>query len=384
VSYGLYLHVPFCQQHCHYCAFPISLAGEGRHAPYVDRLLRELDLAEIPGEPDTVYLGGGTPSLLSPELIARLLEGVGRPGGGTGKSPPREVSIEVNPGTLDPERLDVYRDLGVNRVSLGAQSFDGIDLDEMGRLHSPAQIVKDFERLRDAGFDNVSIDLIAGLPGQDASAWSANLEWVERLGPDHVSIYMLELDEGSAWKRTAPARGAEEAAADLYAMAQDRLGGMGYRHYEISNWARPGRECRHNLGYWTHRPYRGLGLGAHSFIDEKRFGNTRSMSEYAKLIDQGVLPVETVEASTPSTRIREAFLLGLRRLDGFDVFDVSRQLGFSYPASWFDRLEALRASGRVEFDGVVLRLAPAGCLVAGAVTEELLCPDLLSICEAIR
>ena len=373
MNFGLYIHIPFCEQRCHYCAFPISLAKTEAHAPYVDRLIRELELATDVQTPGTLYLGGGTPSLLSSELICRLMKAL--------PTDVSEVSLEVNPGTLDGSKLDLYLDLGINRLSLGAQSFNEADLKQAGRLHKPEDTVRDFENLRKKGFANINLDLIAGLPGQDRSIWERNLAWVEQLMPDHVSIYLLESEEGTLWRdRNVPLQG-EDDQAWFYHYATDRLAEIGYVHYEISNWARPGAECRHNIGYWNKTPYRGLGLGAHSFIEELRFWNTRSMENYGRKVDSRELPIENVERLSRAEKLEEAFLLGLRQMKGFNVDDVVQETGIDYPEEWFHRVENLEEARLVEFDGTILKLTRRGWLLATGITEELLCPTLLSICE---
>jgi len=379
VNYGLYIHIPFCEQHCHYCAFAISTERSPAYAPYVDRLLRELRLSELAGGPRTLYLGGGTPSLLDPGLIRRLFEPLGRPGGRM----PEEVTIEANPGTLTDAGLAAWRDLGINRISLGAQSFDETDLERAGRLHSNRDTIRDYEMLCRAGFENINLDLIAGLPGQEPRRWLQNLDWVERLAPEHVSVYLLELEDSTIWARQEQGVHPDDTHAWFYEAAADRLGQLGYRHYEVSSWARPGKECRHNLGYWNRVPYRGLGLGAHSFIDNERFWNTRSMSVYAGHLDRDELPLDGAETLSPRMRLEEAFLLGLRQVSGFDVGSVASELGFGYPEEWFERVRFLESAGLVEFDGRILKLAPRGWVLASGITEELLCPPLLSICEAI-
>jgi oxygen-independent coproporphyrinogen-3 oxidase len=374
VSFGVYLHIPFCEQHCHYCAFPVVVAPESRHQSYVESLQTEIELAELPPLIDTLYLGGGTPSLLTPEALSNVLEPV--PRGAC------EVTIEANPGTLTRDRLEAYGDLGINRLSLGVQSFDSKDLLRAGRLHRAQDSVSDLEALRSHGFQNVSIDLIAGLPEQEQQAWIKNLDWVARLSPDHVSIYLLEADDSSLWGKKPPESQSDENYAWFYREAADRLALLGYTHYEISNWARPGAECRHNIGYWNGSSYRGLGLGAHSLIEGKRFWNTRSMSDYRGRIASGQLPIDEVEELTARIRLEEAFLLGLRRVEGFDVRGVAKDLGIDYPQEWFDRVDALVHGGLVEFDEGILKLTLSGQLLANGITQELLCPTLLSICEA--
>ena len=191
MSFGTYVHIPFCEQHCHYCAFPVVVMPQSSHQPYTECLQAEIRQADLPATTDTLYLGGGTPSLLAPDLMERLISAL--PRGAT------EISLEANPGTLDPTRLKTFRQLGINRISLGAQSFDAADLKMAGRLHQAMDSVHDFERLRNTGFENISIDLIAGLPGQKRRAWGKNLEWIDQLRPDHVSVYLLEVEDSSLW-----------------------------------------------------------------------------------------------------------------------------------------------------------------------------------------
>lgn len=374
MRFGLYLHVPFCEQHCHYCTFPVAVRPRTDYAAYVRRLKTEMKLAGLQARPRTVYLGGGTPSLLPADSIAALLD--------AWVDADAEVSIEVNPGTLADGAARRYRAMGINRVSLGAQSFEADELRSAGRLHAPADTVRDFDTLRAAGFANISLDLIAGLPKTDRGAWERNLDWVGRLSPDHVSIYLLELEDSAVWSRQGVGLHSGADHAWLYRTAMDRLGDAGYVHYETSSWARPGSECLHNLGYWTGAPYRGVGLGAHSFMDGRRFWNTRSLAEYRTRIDSGELPIAGAETRTPRVRIEEAFLLGLRRRAGFDTARVAEDLGIAYPRDWFDRVERLADAGFVSFDGRILKLAPEGLFVSDSVVEELLCPSLLSICEA--
>ena len=374
MTFGLYIHIPFCEQHCHYCAFAVAVLPDASHEPYVRRLVRELQLADLPDTIDTLYLGGGTPSLVKPGLLRELVEAA--PRGAT------EISLEANPGTLEVDTPSLYRDLGINRISLGAQSFDSDDLQSAGRLHSPEDTIQDFEALREAGFDNVSLDLIAGLPDQRRSAWRESLDWIERLEPDHVSIYLLEAEDSSLWGKRKPSVAVDDDPGWFYQEAAERLDKSGYMHYEVSSWARPGKESRHNRSYWTGDPYRGFGIGAHSFIGDRRFWNTRSMDQYARRLDRGELPIEQVEERTRTIRLEEAFLLGLRRMEGFDTRIIAKELGIDYPQDWFKRLENLQQANLVEFDGTILKLAPSGWLLATGITEELLCPTLLSTCEA--
>jgi oxygen-independent coproporphyrinogen-3 oxidase len=290
-----------------------------------------------------------------------------------------EISLEVNPGTLSDAKLENYKSAGVNRINLGAQSFEDEDLKNAGRLHNAADVLHDIESLRKRGFSNIGVDLIAGLPGQRRIVWSRNLDSVERLLPEHVSIYMLDAEERSPWGQQRMDSPDDDVFADFYSEAAERLGQAGYIHYEISNWARPGFECRHNLKYWTAAPYRGFGVSAHSFSKTHRYWNTASLAEYANLLDSGKLPISGTEELSREMRLEEAFMIGLRRTCGFDIWAVAEDLNIQYPTNWFERVGELEDDGWIQFDGKVLRLTPAGWLLANGITEELLWPNLLSI-----
>lgn len=373
---GVYVHIPFCIQRCYYCAFAVTLDPEPAWAPYVRRVAREVEMEGAPIAPETIYFGGGTPSLIPADQIESLI----RLFAGT----PSEVTIEANPGTLSREKLARYRELGIDRVSLGAQSLEDEDLRRAGRLHTAREVLEDFRALREAGFDNINLDLIAGLPLQRFDTWARNLEGVLRLQPEHISIYMLDAEERSAWGKQRQTSLPDEDFARYYAEAAARLDDAGYIHYEISNWARPGRECRHNLKYWTGAPYRGFGLGAHSYAPYRRSWNTSSMSEYAERIDAGQAATVEEEHLTLEMRFEEAFMLGLRRMAGFEPASVARELGVELRPEWYARVADLEEAGWIEFDGGRMKLKPAGWLVATSVIAELLWPTPTSTFEATR
>lgn len=368
---GVYVHIPFCEQRCYYCAFTVAVAPEHTYKPYVQRILREIELSEFNQQPETLFFGGGTPSIIDGKLLEEIVRAL--PKGAS------EISLEMNPGTLTEEKLDRYRQAGVNRISVGAQTFDDDDLKRAGRLHSVSDILRDMDALRKHGFDNLSVDLIAGLPHQPPEIWKRNLDWIERLRPEHVSIYMLDAEERSVWGKSAAEAQGDDVFAAFYLEAAERLGEAGYSHYEISNWARPGFECRHNLKYWTGAPYRGFGVSAHSFSPWRRYWNTSSLGEYSRMIDSGVLPIAGSEDLSREMQLEEAFMIGLRRTCGFDVWTVAADLQVEYPQRWFDQVCELEDAGWIQFDGRFLKLTPAGWLLAGGITEELLWPNLLSI-----
>lgn len=371
---GVYIHIPFCEQRCYYCAFTVAVTPEATYEPYVQRLLREIELSGFSDETRSIYFGGGTPSIIPANLLARILKLF--PGS------EREVSIEVNPGTISRDKVAQYRDMGINRISLGAQSLEDEDLERAGRIHRSAAVFEDFEMLRQVGFDNISLDLIAGLPEQRLDVWNRNLAGVTRLRPDHVSIYMLDAEERSAWGKHPPAVTTDEDYAKFYEEASARLISVGYVQYEISNWAMPGAECQHNLGYWNGTPYRGFGVGAHSYDGTRRFWNTSSLAEYAASIDANRLPIDDEEVLDRQMRIEETFLLGLRQTAGFDIHAAARRLEMEFPFEWFSKVGELQRAGLVEFDGTTLKLTPQGRLIASSVTEELIWTGPLSIFEA--
>ena len=385
---GIYIQVPFCQTKCTYCNFHTGVFAQTLYAPYVSAVCRELAeyralyrAADVraPGQdgerpvPDTVYIGGGTPSLLDPAALARVLETLRA----TFRCQLDEVTLEADPETVTAERAAAWRDAGVNRVSLGVQAFNDNELKAVGRLHRRADVFRAVALLRDAGFDNLSFDLIAGLPHQTPESWEESLGQLLRLRPAHVSIYMLEIDEGSRLGREALAGGSRYSADALpdddsmvafYERACARLAEEGYEHYEISNWALPGFRSRHNLKYWRREPYLGFGAGAHSFNGFERWANVHDPAAYAAAIEKGCLPAEQKQILTQQQSLEEEIFLGLRQLEGIELGRLERQ----YNASLRPRLELLRQAGLVEFDGARLRLAASRLAVANEVFTELL------------
>lgn len=371
---GLYIHIPFCEQRCFYCAFTVSVSPAAVFGPYVERVLSEMQISGLAGDWDTVYFGGGTPSLIEADLLGRLLAPV--------RGTFREATVEANPGTISEEKVLRYRDLGINRISLGAQSLEDEDLKRAGRLHRAAAVYEDFSLLRRCGFDNINLDLIANLPDQQIETWTRNLDRVLDLRPDHISIYMLDHEEHSAWGKSPRNLTKEEDSADFYAVAESRLEAAGYRHYEISNWALPGRECRHNLGYWSGTPYRGVGVGSHSFDGHRRFWNTSSLQDYAEKLEEGCLPIAGEEILTPAIQLEEAFMLGLRQADGVDIHGIAKRFELQFSPAWFVRAWDLHGEGWIRFDGLRIQLTRKGRLAANSVIEELLWPTPTSISEA--
>jgi oxygen-independent coproporphyrinogen-3 oxidase len=386
MSLGIYIQVPFCQTKCTYCNFHTGVVSRDRYDSYADAVCREI--ADSSGtdtpacaeerracaEVDTVYFGGGTPSLLEPAALEKILSALRR---SFQLSVQSEITLEADPETIAHENSAAWLRASFNRISLGAQSFNDRELQSAGRMHRRADIFRAAEILRAAGFANISMDLIAGLPHQTRESWGASVSELLRLRAEHVSIYMLEIDEGSRLGRESLAGGArysaqaipdDDAIADFYESACARLADCGYDHYEISNWALPGFRSRHNLKYWRREPYLGIGAGAHSFDGRARWANVHDSARYVALTEQGISPREQFEILTPAQALEEELFLGLRQLEGIDLPRI--ELAYGVPLA--DRIAPLRSQGLVEFDGTRLRLAPARLAVSNEVFISLL------------
>jgi oxygen-independent coproporphyrinogen III oxidase len=287
-----------------------------------------------------------------------------------------EVTLEADPETVTAEKAAAWVAAGMNRVSFGVQSFSDRELVAAGRMHRRSDIYRAAEILRGAGIQNISFDLIAGLPFQTAESWQESLEELGKLSPEHVSVYLLEVDEGSrrgveilqsGTRYSAGAVPSDDAMAEFYEAACAFLGERGYHHYEISNWARPGYESRHNLKYWRREEYLGFGAGAHSFSGAQRWANAHDAAAYVGAITAGRLPAEQLEPVTPGSALEEELFLGLRQLDGIDVGRIEREYGVALDT----RFDGLEAAGLIEREGTIVRLAPARLSVSNEVFVEL-------------
>ena len=326
---GLYVHVPFCLTRCGYCDFN-AYAGMGHLASrYVEALEAEAQLwAEEWREErfGSVFLGGGTPTTLDNAELARLLAGVR---GRFEVEPKAEITIEANPDTVDQEKLAGLLDAGYTRLSMGAQSFDQQVLDALERVHGPASVRRAFAAARAAGHTNVNLDLIYGASGETLGSWRRTLEETVALRPEHVSAYALTIEPATPLGRKVqvglvPAP-QPDLQADMFDLACEMLGDAGYRHYEVSNWALPGFECRHNLGYWRRQPYLGLGAGGHSYRDGRRWWNVRPPGEYLDMVEHGLRPVGGEERLTQEDERLEEIFLKLRILEGVPVTSVANE-----------------------------------------------------------
>ena len=386
VELGAYLHIPFCTQRCGYCSFNTAPDAPGAVARFVPALLGEIDLAaKAPWAASvglkSVFLGGGTPSLLPPESMAAILD---RLRAHFPIEPSAEITVECNPESVSVERLTGYRNAGVTRISLGVQSLADRILPALDRLHTAAQAREAFDAARAAGFSDVSADLIYGLPGLDVPTWEATVTGVLGWQPDHLSAYALTLDEGSLWHakgmsagRVAGRRGAgappseasenpillppEETATAQYRRMTELAAEAGFEHYEVSNYARPGHRSTHNQIYWRAEEYLGFGPGACGFLGEVRYANVKAVDRWAAMIAAGDAPVGSHETLTPRQRMAERLILGLRLREGV-------------PAEWLEERVALDGS---RLRGVLAAWTERGLLVTEDARARLTEPGFL-------
>ena len=390
---GLYVHIPFCAARCPYCDFataPARSALRSRYLVALDSEIRREGLRLGKPRVSTLFFGGGTPSLLEPVEIARL---------GTALNDsfdlrPVEASVEANPATLDRARLEAWAALGITRLSLGAQSFSPVGLRALGRTHQPDDIAPAVAAARSVGFD-VNLDLIFGWPGQTAVGWREDLEAAAALGPDHLSCYPLELAlepeeavanwPGAGWRsverwrrRAAAAQPDDDGIATLYELAEAFLGANGYRHYEIANWARPGKRCRHNLGYWRNGDWLGVGVGAHSHLAGVRSRNVGVLPAYIGAIDRHD---ERIVDATADAAVDGA-MLALRLDEGLDLVRYSSRFGLDAASRVRNALRALDGTQLLRWSGERVRLTARGRLLASEVFVRLL-PDDVNLSASV-
>jgi oxygen-independent coproporphyrinogen-3 oxidase len=377
-SVGLYLHIPFCERICAFCAFVTRGYREPRAAAFVADLLAEIRLSgregRLRGRPvETIYFGGGTPTTLSADQLLKILDACRE---NFSLNPAGEIAIEANPATVEAPALRALRRGGFSRISYGAQSFDDDELKAVGAPHTVEEIRRAVAMARGAGFGNLNLDLIYGLPGQSPARWAANLEAAISLDPEHLSFYGLTIEEGSQLYRER-ARGclvadSDEVLADMYRRGQEALGAAGYVQYEVSNFCRPGYACRHNLRYWTDQEWVGFGPGAHSYLDGDRFSNVASLEEYHRMVTEGVLPIAEREPGTPDLRLREAMAFGLRMVGGVRVESLESRYGVDPLDRFRDPIEHLTRDGWLILEDGVLRPSPGGILFADSVAAAFL------------
>ena len=394
---ALYVHVPFCLSKCPYCDFNTYQGIEGLMGPYANALSTELTLwGRVLNRPrvNTVFFGGGTPSYLGPASLGRILETVSS---AFDLAESAEATIEANPGDLTPETLTGLKSIGATRLSIGVQSLDDGLLKMLGRRHSAAEALTAHSAAREAGFDQVNLDLIYGLPGQTLHQWRETLETAAEAGPGHLSLYALTLEEGTPmeqWVRLGTLPEPDpDLAADMYELAGELLGSAGYLRYEISNWALPGHEGRHNKAYWLNLPYLGVGPGAHSRLGSRRFWTVKPPRDYIKLSEQwrtdfvgvskpatqiddallgSVLTVDGWEEISPELDMAETMILGLRLTEGIDIQTFVDRFSVDPLTLYAAQIESLTGQGLLESADGRLRLTDKGFLLSNRVFVEFL------------
>jgi len=373
---SIYIHVPFCQKRCIYCDFATFTGQDHQMPAYVEAVEQEIErraggLGRPPAQ--TVFFGGGTPSLLSPALLGRLLAAVDRHFTLDSRA---EITMEANPGTLDEAALREVRALGVNRLSFGVQSLDDATLGVLGRIHSAQEALDAFAMARRCGFDNVSGDLIYALPSQEMAGWQATLDGLLALDLPHLSLYALTPEEGTPlWKaleRGTISLPVGDRAAEMYEWARDELAAHGYHHYEISNWAKPGWESRHNMAYWVQTPYLGFGVSAHGYYDGVRRGNVRGLAGYLRRIEQGRDPAATVERIDDRRAQSDGMIFGLRLIDGIERAVFRRQHGVDPLDVWPGEIALLQAQGMLRVTPDHIALTREAHLLGNYVWEHFL------------
>ena len=381
---GLYISVPFCRTKCSYCNFASDVFSRAVFHRYVDRVCGDIERSSATAEQmggraervvDSVFMGGGTPTVLDSHELARIFFTISH---NFTLLPDAEITLECAPGTLTPEILDVFQSCGVNRVSLGVQSFADMEAKSVGRLHKRVTVLEDIAHLRAAGISNINVDLIAGLPHQTAESWKFSVADVIASGVPHASVYMLEVDEDSRLGSELIAGGSryhahfvpnDDDTADFYEMCCEQLEAAGLRQYEISNFARTGAESRHNLKYWTRQPYLGFGVDAHSMIpgthsDSVRFSAPDSLEEY---VAGGPFKKNLV---SQRAALEETFFLGLRLTRGVDLQRVAAEFGHEAMAGFRGPIADCMEDGLLEQKGDKIRLTSRGRLLSNEVFEK--------------
>ena len=395
----LYIHIPVCARKCAHCDFLSFAAPERVYRDYMDKLMEEI-CGQGPNFQEyrvsTIFVGGGTPSLLPADLIMELFATLHE---NFDISLDAEITMEANPGTLTMEKLEVYRQSGVNRLSIGLQSADDKELKYLGRIHSYDSFLKSYQRARQAGFQNINIDLMSALPGQDVHSWKNTLKKVMMLRPEHISAYSLIIEEGTLFYErfgepqgscacgaqtaaevaaraavmTLPDLPDEDTDREMYHLTREMMAAHGYERYEISNYAKKGYECRHNTGYWTGVEYLGLGLGASSYTYGYRYHNTEDLQEYLSLnLYEGGAAARDIEELTLEDKMEEFMFVGLRMMKGVSGSEFLDRFGQNMWNVYGDALKKLEKQGLIEVEAPVVRLTELGIDVSNVVLSEFL------------
>ena len=367
----LYVHIPFCVRKCQYCDFLSGPSDEETKDRYIEALLKEIRAAEHTEDYEivSVFIGGGTPSALKAEAIASIMRTLQEQ---FFFCEDAEVTIEANPGTVDPEKLTIYRNVGINRLSLGLQSTDAEELKLLGRIHSYEEFLKSYEWAREAGFSNINIDLMFAIPGQTGEAWRQHLYQVAELNPEHISAYSLIIEEGTPFAEQNLDLPDEDTEYQMYEDTAEILERYGYRQYEISNYAKQGYMCRHNAGYWQRREYLGFGLGASSLYGGMRFSNTHQMQEYLKESRNPDQIRQDVTVLSRNERIEEFMFLGLRMTEGISEKKFEENFDVRLMDVYGNILQKYEETGFMEHIETKWRLTRKGIHVSNHILADFL------------
>ena len=369
---GLYVHIPFCVQKCNYCDFLSFSADEKKKRQYIDALVREMKswrekISDY--EIDTIFIGGGTPSVLSVTDMDSLFQGISDC---FTRSQKTEFTVECNPGTVDEEKLSLYRQAGVNRLSFGMQSTMDEELHQLGRIHNYKQFLGSYELARRVGFDNVNVDIMSAVPKQTLMSYETTLHRVTKLAPEHISSYSLIIEEGTPfyeWYRESPPVD-EDTDRRMYECTEEILSAAGYSRYEISNYAKPGRECRHNIKYWRRFEYLGLGLGASSQMGNCRFSNVRDLASYMDSVQSGEILAEEREELSSADEKAEFMYLGLRMMQGISEKEFEENFGENLMECYGKEINRCERQGLLECQGDRIFLTKRGIDVSNRVFAE--------------
>ena len=367
----LYIHIPFCVKKCDYCDFLSGPADAGRQRDYVEALKKEIkncgDFAAY--QVSSVFIGGGTPSILPGEMISDIMETVREKFDIYSDA---EISIEANPGTVDWKKMEIYRKSGINRISFGCQSADNRELKMLGRIHTWEDFQESYQIARDAGFANINVDLMSGLPGQTLASWETTLRKIANLQPEHISAYSLIIEEGTPFAEKNLNLPDEDEERTMYENTHEILESLGYHQYEISNYARNGRECRHNLGYWKRTEYLGLGLGSSSLVNETRFSNTSDMERYLKNCGNPEFIREQQEKLSVEDQMAEYMILGLRMMKGVSVTKFKEKFGCELYEIYGEIIGKYIKMELLEKEGDYLHFTRRGISVSNPVLADFL------------
>ena len=369
---GIYIHIPFCKQKCYYCDFISYCNKDNLIEKYIQAVKKEIQLQEIIKEIDTIYIGGGTPSYIEAKYIKEILEEIKT----KNISKEAEITIEVNPGTVTLDKLQEYKNCGINRLSIGLQSTQNNLLKTIGRIHNFEEFLETYKMARKVGFKNINVDLMLGLPNQKISDLKESLEKVLELKPEHISVYSLIVEENTPIadkiEKNELILPEEETERNMYWYVKNTLELNGFHHYEISNFAKKGFESKHNLNCWEQQEYIGIGTSAHSYVENVRYSNTENLEKYIDNIEQGTPENNKIihEVQNENDKKKEFMLLGLRKIDGIKISEFKKVFGDNPIYLFRNELKKLSDEELIEIDDDIIRLTNKGINLANLVWEE--------------